>query len=71
VAHFDGAELLAPTVILMGWALVALTALLVTSKKNRPTKKNQPLDNPQSGGPKGADPIRVPSKVLQSGGSAA
>jgi hypothetical protein len=71
VAYFDGAELLAPTVILMGWALVALTALLVTSKKNRPTKKNQPLDNPQSGGVTAADPLRVPSAVLYRGGSAA
>jgi uncharacterized phage infection (PIP) family protein YhgE len=71
VAYFDGAELLAPTVILMGWALVALTALLVTSKENGPTKKHQSLDDPQFAASEDADQLRVPSTVLRSGGSAA
>ncbi len=71
VAYFDGAELLAPTLILVAWAFVALTALVVSSKKDTPTKKNSPSDDARSGGLTAADPLRVPASVLHSGGSAA
>jgi uncharacterized phage infection (PIP) family protein YhgE len=70
VAYFDGAELLAPTMILVGWAIVALTALVVTSKQDQ-RKKNKPSDDPRPGGVMAADPPRVPSSVLYRGGSAA
>ncbi|HEX4531795.1 MAG TPA: hypothetical protein VIA11_20585 [Acidimicrobiia bacterium] len=42
VAYFDRAELLVPTLILVGWAFVALAALVVSSKKDSPTKNNSP-----------------------------
>jgi hypothetical protein len=71
VVYFDGAELLGPTLILVGWAFVALTALVVSSKKDTPTMKNSPSDDARSGGVTVADPLRVPSAVLYSGGSEA
>jgi hypothetical protein len=71
VVYFDGAELLGPTLILVGWAFVALTALVDSSKKDTPTKKNSPSDDARSGGVTAADLLRVPSAVLYSGGSAA
>jgi hypothetical protein len=60
VAYFDGAEILTPTAILVGWAVVALTALVVASKKNTPS------GDPRSGGVATADPLRVPSAVQHS-----
>ena len=59
VAYFDGAGLLAPTAILVGWAVV------VSSKKNKPS------DDPRSGGVTAPDPLAVRSAELHSGVSAA
>jgi hypothetical protein len=65
VAYFDGAGLLPPTAILVGWAVVALTAIVVSSKKNKPS------DDPRSGGVTPPDPLTVRSAELHSGVSAA
>jgi hypothetical protein len=61
VAFFNDAKLLLPTVILVGWAVVALTVLAVASKTNKPT------DDPLAGDVTAADPLRDRSAVQQSG----
>jgi ABC-2 family transporter len=65
VAYFNGAELLAPTLTLVGWAVVALSVLVVTSKTNKPS------DDPRSGDVTATDPLRVRSAAQQSGVSPA
>jgi hypothetical protein len=65
VAYFDGADILTPTAILVGWAVVALTALVIASNKNTPS------DGARSGGVTTADPLRVPSAVEHSSVSGA
>ena len=65
VAYFNGAELLAPTAILVVWAVAALTVLVVASKKNKPS------DDGRSGDVTAADPLSVRSTAQHSGASAA
>ncbi|MCU1430811.1 MAG: putative integral rane protein [Actinomycetia bacterium] len=65
VAFFDGADLLPPTAILVGWAVVALTVLLVSSKRNKPS------GDPRSSGVTAAEPFRVRSAEPHSDVSAA
>jgi hypothetical protein len=65
VAYFDGADLLSPTMILVGWAVVALIALGVARYRDRPSSDTQ------TAGITATDRVNVPSAALQGSDSAA
>ena len=59
VAYFHGADLLAPTMILVAWAVVALIGLAFVRYRDRPS------DDTRSAGVTTTNQLRVPSSALQ------